>query len=477
MPPEPQAYALARYSRSADPISESLAWVHDHSSERFWERFYFDYGHASIADLGHVAICFEDISELAGIEVFDEQLLDGQARSSRYQEMGSRGFCVPGELDSAGSRRVYERALDGLTTAYHSVHAQAMEALERRHPRPGSMKRGVYQRNLAARAYDLARYLLPLATPTSLGLVLSIRTVEKQISRLMASPYSELQGLGSQLREVCGAPPDMTWPRLQDEASTLGPLAPTLARHARPSEFVKQLPLRARRVASRVLEGVTPQAVPDVELIPPHPPEVELAATLLYSASRHPYSQILETVQSLSREQRQDLVDEILDGRGPFDEMPRAARCGYRFIFDVSMDVGGWRDLHRHRRCQQVLQPLDLNAGLQVPPSAVDLGVVGPLKAGCEAALEAARLLAAQGTDPGERAAHYLLPFAHRVRCLFKMDLGEAHYLVKLRTGVKGHESYRSVAWQMGEALKAAEPSLARLIEATSPDVEDPLTR
>ena len=69
MPPEKSAYALARYSRSPDSIEESIKWVHGHSSEKFWEQFYFDYGHGSIADLGHVIICFEQISELAAIRL------------------------------------------------------------------------------------------------------------------------------------------------------------------------------------------------------------------------------------------------------------------------------------------------------------------------------------------------------------------------------------------------------------------------
>ena len=94
MPPEKSAYALARYSRSADSIEDSLRWVHSHSSEKFWEQFYFDYGHASIADLGHVIICFEGISELAAIHIEDEVLWDGQAKSSRYQDFGPGGVFV-----------------------------------------------------------------------------------------------------------------------------------------------------------------------------------------------------------------------------------------------------------------------------------------------------------------------------------------------------------------------------------------------
>ena len=72
MPPEKCAYALARYSRSPDSIRQSLEWVRTHDSQKFLESFYFQYGHASIADLGHTVVCFEGLSELAASEAEDE---------------------------------------------------------------------------------------------------------------------------------------------------------------------------------------------------------------------------------------------------------------------------------------------------------------------------------------------------------------------------------------------------------------------
>src|ERR1700690_2963309 len=69
MPPEKSAFALARYSRSPDSIRDSIEWVRTHNSEKFLESFYFQYGHASIADLGHAVVCFEGISELAATEI------------------------------------------------------------------------------------------------------------------------------------------------------------------------------------------------------------------------------------------------------------------------------------------------------------------------------------------------------------------------------------------------------------------------
>src|SRR6202171_6370133 len=99
MPPEKCAFALARYSRSPDSIRDSIEWVRTHDSTKFLESFYFQYGHASIADLGHVVLCFEGISELAATEIEDEQLWDGQARSLRYQDFSKSGFVTPPEIN------------------------------------------------------------------------------------------------------------------------------------------------------------------------------------------------------------------------------------------------------------------------------------------------------------------------------------------------------------------------------------------
>jgi thymidylate synthase ThyX len=74
-------------------------------------------------------------------------------------------------------------------------------------------------------------------------------------------------------------------------------------------------------------------------------------------------------------------------------------------------------------------------------------------------------------------AANYLLPFGARSRFLFKMDFAEAEYIARLRSGVKGHFSYRKIAWEMKLAMEKIEPELARLMDATPPWVEDPLKR
>ena len=53
--PEVQAYAMAKYSRSALSMKESLKEITQQKAEKFLNTFYFQYGHRSIADLAHIA--------------------------------------------------------------------------------------------------------------------------------------------------------------------------------------------------------------------------------------------------------------------------------------------------------------------------------------------------------------------------------------------------------------------------------------
>src|SRR4029077_5124167 len=135
MPPEKCAYALARYSRSPDSIRESVEWVRTHNSQQFLEHYYFQYGHASIADLGHTVLCFEGISELAASEAEDEVLWDGQAKSSRYQDFSKAGFVTPPEFDEAQAA-TYRAAGERLLAVYADVHQRVTAYLTEKLPRP-----------------------------------------------------------------------------------------------------------------------------------------------------------------------------------------------------------------------------------------------------------------------------------------------------------------------------------------------------
>ena len=303
MPPEKSAYALARYSRSADSIRQSVDWVRTHNSQQFLESFYFQYGHQSIADLGHTVLCFEGVSELAASEIEDETLWDGQAKSSRYQDFSKAGFITPPDL-AGEDRDIYTAAANALLAGYSELHARMKDHLAVKLPRPDAMKPEAYARNIAARAFDVARYLLFWGVPTNVGQVTSIRTLEKQIKRLRVSEFAEVRELGDEVSAACAAPPGCFWDNEHAE-----PLAPTLARHAEPDEYLRRSHSDLAQWAEQNLRKCELCDTPRVDLIKPDDTLAEIAATLLYPVSDAPFRAIYAAVRDWSRERRLEVLD------------------------------------------------------------------------------------------------------------------------------------------------------------------------
>jgi thymidylate synthase ThyX len=464
VPAEKCAYALARYSRSPDSIRESLDWVRTHDSQKFLESFYFQYGHASIADLGHTVLCFEGISELAATEAEDEPLWDGQARSSRYQDFAKSGFVVPPEFDAEQAQR-YTAAGQALLDTYREVHRAVFEHLQEKLPRPAAMKEDAYRRNLAARAFDVARYLLFFGVPTGVGQVVSIRTLERQIRRLKASQYAEVRELADEMGRACAEKPDCCW----DEASANEPVAPTLARYVDCDAHLRRSREDLAAWAAANLPTAQGAASEDVDLIRPADTAADIVATLLYPVTNWPFRELYEAARGMSVAQRAEVIDVALQSRTKRDELVREFRGGL-YAFDLVMDIGAYRDLHRHRRCQQFRQAYSGELGWETPALAGESRVGSLFEEAMSRTFETMRTLPVPGS-------HYLLPFGARSRFLFKMDFAEAEYIARLRSGVKGHFSYRQIAWRMKEKMMDVEPELGRIMDATPPWVEDPLVR
>ena len=206
-----------------------------------------------------------------------------------------------------------------------------------------------------------------------------------------------------------------------------------------------------------------------VDLVKPGHAASEIVATLLYPVTDRPFRELYEMAREWSDARRAEVIDLALASRTRRDEILTAFRGG-QYCYDLAIDIGAFRDLQRHRRCQKFRQEFSGNLGYDTPALVSEAGAGQVYEDAMRQAFSAMRSLPAPG-------AHYLLPFGARSRFLFKMDFAEAEYISKLRSGVKGHFSYREVAWEMKRKMEAVEPELGRLIEATPPWVEDPLRR
>src|SRR5215471_3854326 len=232
--PEVQAYAMAKYSRSALSMKESLKEISQQKAEQFLNTFYFQYGHRSIADLAHLVFGLEQISILAAIAVVDEPVWDGQERSTRYQPFRTTGWHLPEELHDEAQTKLFTQAAEGLFAANEDLTAALTDHLMEAVPRPEEMPQGAYRRTLRARAFDVARSLLPLATHTSVGQIVSARVLEQQIGRLLGSEYAELRAIGAELKATCQQPPEAPLGAAEQEHA---PAAPTLVKYADASAY------------------------------------------------------------------------------------------------------------------------------------------------------------------------------------------------------------------------------------------------
>jgi thymidylate synthase ThyX len=480
--PEIQAYAMAKYSRSALSMKDALREISSQKAEKFLNTFYFQYGHRSIADLAHIALAIERLSILAAIELADEQRWDGQERSTRYQDFKKSGYYTPDFGADDEARKLYRETLDFLFAEYEALSAHMAQYLISITPKPADMKQEAYERTLKARAFDITRYLLPLATNTSLGEIVNARTLETQVAHLLSHTHKEVRQLGGSLKraatgaaynvnadsfrhlveKIRAANPELG-ARAEQELLREVRMAPTLVKYADPNPYEMETRRELRQAARELMahEQLAPSKA-IVDLLDEEPLEVEIATTLLYEHCHHSYRQIRQALQVAGERRRREIIDLGLRHRGKHDEMLRAFRAGQQFRFDILMDTGGFRDMHRHRRCIQVMQGFTTQHGYEMLMDLEDAGVRGRFDAAMRRAQTAVETIAKSAAPEAVENSQYAIPLAFKKRALFKMDFAEVVYISELRTTPAGHISYRNVAYAMYEAVARKYPALAK---------------
>ena len=207
--PELLASVLARYSRSNEGIAAILAKVDVANPEASIDRIlkFVDYGHASIGGLtGGLAVALDGVSMWLAYKLFEiAQMADGQESSTRYIAMDPRNIPEAGELgipeDLAPRwRDVLARAF----AAYHAEYAR-LDALSVAEPGrirlPKDAKPAVVARIRKNYALDRARYFVPFATRTNVGLVQTSRMWAQTVKQLDSLPHPEARAAAALIRD------------------------------------------------------------------------------------------------------------------------------------------------------------------------------------------------------------------------------------------------------------------------------------
>lgn len=387
--PEAQAYAFAAYSRSDKSILDAIGHItKEGKASKFLETFYFAYGHKSIADMAHVALAFENISTIAATVLENEQLWDGQEKSTRYQDFSGAGFYTPDSLSELDSEQ-YEAANRKLFDLYNATFNYWLQLLEAHCVKEGLEFNDSLKRTLKARVLDIFRIILPSSTLTSVGQVVSARTLEKQLGRILAGGGEGYTGAAS--LELSSLHKDIT------QAINTPNGVPTLAKYASkpiPSYIGYRAEFRAEllRVCSDALKAFGTERLNHYDnpilnkfysadnyynrqrdFDRPLQDEVDLVDFNHYSPTRNilalalyqfvPGLQLkdsLEIINNLESGEFIRLGDLFKRAKGEHDEWLPITQFVYGngLVFDVEADLKSLQDFFRHRRMNILRQDI-----------------------------------------------------------------------------------------------------------------------
>jgi len=439
--PEVVAVTFAKCSRSPDSFATIAEELTEEKSADFHEKWVVGYGHSSVAEHATLHLAIENISILATKVLEDNRLASYTEKSTRYQLFDKTRYYKPRNILESPLSEEYVKIMDFIFDAYTASNDKMREYIVKKYPKKEDELEKVYNVIIKARVCDNIRYMLPTATLTNMGMTANARVFEHAISKLLSHPLQEMREIGAEMKE------------------TALKITPTLIKFAEASNYLSTTPIELSKMSKEFLPD-EPTSVNPVEIVDyDKDAENKLVAALLYRGSQLPFKQILAEVKNMLPEKKEAVIDTALKNRAPFDAPLRELEHIY-YTFDILMDYGAFRDVQRHRMNTQTNQDVTIVHGYDTPEEIIEAELEKKFKEVMERAVELYQKI--YPLFPKE--AQYTVPLAFRKRTLFTWNLRELHHFISLRSGKKGHISYRRVAQACWEKLNEVHPLLAKYI-------------
>ena len=443
--PEVKAVTFAKCSRSPDAFDKIAAELTEEKSAEFNEKWVVGFGHSSIAEHAVISLAVENVSNIATKMIEDSRLASFTEKSSRYQIFSKDKMYLPESVMNSELKEVYLDAINSLMDVYEELTPPMMDFVKVKYPKPADQSalggEKLYNMISKARACDSLRYLLPSAALTNLGMTINARELERLIIKLLSHPLKEMQDIGEEMKKNAV------------EA------VPTLIKFADKNNYIIETKKQLKNIADWELgrEAGNNQAVVIVDY--DKDAQDKLIAGILYPYSNLSYEEIMIKIRSLSQDKKEKIIDEALIRRDKFDQPLREFEHIY-YTFDILMDYGAFRDVQRHRMCTQSNQPVTIVHGYDLPPEIREAGFEDKFRGVVEKSADAFVKIYEKFPDE----AQYVVPMCFRKRVLITWNLRELHHFISLRSGKKGHQSYRRIAQQCWRELNKIQPLLAKYI-------------
>jgi thymidylate synthase ThyX len=420
LPPAVQATVLAKYSRSPLSARVIVGQLTPEEADKFQKKWVIEYKHSSVAELAVIPLCFEGVSIVASKFLESFQRPGYSEKSTRYQVFSRDSFVTP-----PGAPDTMKKFAARFYDAYESLYPKVLKRVAQimgKEPTLASVK---------GRAFDNVRYLLPAGTGTNLAWVGFARDARYMISAARGHSNPEIRMIG-----------DLA-------AKAIAEMTPVFVEDAHADSF--ELPVRGLGVPSPKFDTANPNWYVDLHrrhLMPD--PQLTQKAFETIIAERHAMSW--------------SAFSKHMESRGP-RAVPKVFRT-INLSFDIMMDYGAFRDLQRHRRCEQYAEPLHPNWGYLVPDD-----IAGTeLEPEYRAAMQAVHAYEDDGVVHDTNLMQYMVPLGYLHRSVFDMDAQEVYYITELRTAPQGHISYRRVAYEIYRMASMRLPQIFQWCRAIKPD-------
>ncbi len=342
--PETIAAAYARISRSPRSLPELRKDARQEvaKARKSAKTIIYDMGHHSIAEHAVFNFDISGVSRLAVEEIERFRLVSYTEKSQRYVQF-EKGFFVPREIKSTP----YEREFSSLVERQFDYYKILCKKLKERLLKENKEMK---ERDAELRAKEDARYCLPLATTTQLGMTINARNLEYLLRNFAVSPLREIRELGKRL------------------FSQVKEIAPSLFLFYKATPYEE----RGKELQDLVgrLSGQKSLRDGDVKLLYYNPAsDLIIATSLLYPHSPLSFGEL----EAIAKGHEKEILKTACQHLEFYDTLPREFELSY-LIFEITLSASAFAQLKRHRMATLIKKPYCLKEGFVLPLSIAKIG-------------------------------------------------------------------------------------------------------
>ena len=445
----------------AQELEETVKFFREHGfknilnnqrAQSFYAKWLSQYGDDSIAQMTGTHVVFWGISQVAMKFLEDRRIgLEPIEKSTRYVNFGNKisgsylYYTPTPDLEKLGLLDEYKKTLDHLFDTYVELLPPLLEWLKNNFNDKESI--------LEKKAFDTLRGLLPMATLGQVAFRGNAQAFEYLLSRTLKHPLGELRWIAQTLKiELDKEIPSLLL-RLT-EANSQGYQEYLVNRNLKVRKHLKNEQAERSPVPTRDSDLAA-----GVKLIEYDPDaENKIISSIIFPETHESYEKISDRVKKMSATEKTEILESYTGGRkARWYKIGRAFENSY-VRFEIVMDAGAYRDLHRHRIMTQERQMLSTHHGYSIPKEVEEAGLVEPFKK----ALDQAKALFDKIEPHDPELAQYVVPLAYRMRFYQWQNLRQCFWETELRTISQGHPDYRYIEQKKYELIKEKFPLISK---------------